>query len=178
MSLELPANFEQFVKDSNRGQIKLSDFSALFFPMFVAYFNGQPVELSRWLEFTRTKGYEWVDVTKADEVVFSVPPVMQATSFAPGSGLRQDPADIMAMATLKDKTMPGAGNKHIRANLTEALDLEDDYVDGRSQYHADWIPIFNYYGYSLDSDTDTKAKAGSAKKSDYNPDDFEDFDEL
>lgn len=175
MSLDVPENFEAFVKDSNRGEIKLSDFSNIFFPMFVAYFNGQPVELSRWLSYTGTKGYEWVDVVRAGEVVFSIPPVLQSITLAPGSSLNQDPAEIMQIATIKDKTIPGAGNRHIRENITNALDFEDDHNRGQEEFLKNWIPIFEFYGYTLGDSSKASSKDTAM---DYNPGDFDDYDEL
>lgn len=177
MSLNLPENFDAVINNVTRGEIKLSDFSTVFFPMFLAYFKGEAnVELGRWLTFTKTKGYEWVDVIQTGEVVFSVPPMLQSITLEPGSQLKQDPADIMQIATIKDRTIPGAGNNHIRNNLTNALDLADDYVEGQETYRENWLPIFEYYGYNLEGGS--KASAGTKKTDDYNPEDFSDYDEL
>lgn len=176
MSLELPKGFEAILESDVRGEIKLKDFSTIFFPMFLAYFKGEEnVELGRWLTYTNTKGYEWVDVIDAGEVVFSVPPMLQAITLAPGTQLQQDPADIMQIATIKDRTIPGAGNAHIRTNLTNALDLSEDYIRGQETYRENWLPIFNYYGYNLE---DGSKKTGSDNKSEYNPGDFTDYEDL
>lgn len=176
MSLDLPKGFDAVLNSEVRGEIKLHDFSTIFFPMFLAYFNGkQNVELGRWLTFTRTKGYEWVDVIQGGEVVLSVPPILQSLTLEPGKQLKQDPADIMQMATIKDRTIPGAGNTHIRTNLTNALDLGEDYIAGQAAYRERWLPIFEYYGYTLG---DESKSSSVTMTEDYNPGDFTDYDEL
>lgn len=176
MSLDLPKGFEAILTDDSRGEIKLADFSNIFFPMFLAYFKGEEnVELGRWLTFTRTKGYEWVDVIQGGEVLFSVPPMLQSLTLEPGKQLNQDPSEIMHLATIKDRTIPGAGNVHIRTNLTNALDLSDDYVRGQDEYRNNWLPIFEHYGYTLEGGS----KAGTTNvAADYNPGDFTEYDDL
>lgn len=176
MSLELPKGFEAVLKDDTRGEIKLTDFSNIFFPMFLAYFKGEEnVELGRWLTYTQTKGYEWVDVIQGGEVVFSVPPMLQSITLEPGKQLNQDPSEIMQLATIKDRTIPGAGNAHIRNHLTNALDLSDDYVRGQDEYRSNWLPIFEHYGYTLEGgSTSTSGKSAD----DFNPGDFTEYDEL
>lgn len=171
---ELPVGFEELVKDGNRGTVDLNQFSKVFFPMFVAYFNTQKVELSRWLTYTKTKGYEWVDVMQGGEVVFSVPPVFQTTSLTAGAGLQQDPSDILKIASIKDQTIPGAGNRHIRDNITNVINLDEDYINGHEAFIDAWIPIFAYYNYTI---TNTTGEGGKPS-TDYNPGDFEDYDDL
>ena len=178
MSLDLPKGFEAVLADEARGQIKLNDFSTIFFPMFIAYFKGEEnVELGRWLTFTKTKGYEWVDVMQGGEVIFSVPPMLQSITLEPGKSLAQDPSEIMHIATIKDRTIPGAVNAHIRSKLTDALDLSEDYANGQDEYRKNWLPIFNYYGYTLEGGA-SKSGAGSNVSDEYNPGDFTDYDEL
>jgi hypothetical protein len=174
MSLNLPAGFEQFVKDSNRGKVELNQFSKVFFPMFVAYFAHQDTELSRWFQYTKTKGYEWVDVIEGGEVIFSVPPVFQSITLDPGKSLKQDPADILKIASIKDQTIPGAGNRHIRENITNVIDMDDDFLDGQTEFMDAWFPIFKHYNYTLENE---KTKPG-ATPSDFNPGDFDDYDDL
>lgn len=171
---ELPVGFDKLVNDGARGTIELNQFSKVFFPMFVAYFQTQDVELSRWLNYTKTKGYQWVDVMQGGEVVFSVPPIFQNTSITAGSGLKQDPSDILKIASIKDQTIPGAGNRHIRDNITDMINLKDDYNNGHDAFIEAWIPIFAYYNYTIDN-----GKGGSDNKTnDYNAEDFEDYDDL
>lgn len=177
MSLEAPKGIEALIKEDVRGEIKLNDFSKIFFPMFLAYFMQEKnVELGRWVTFTKTRGYEWVDVVKGGEVIFSVPPMLRSITLEPGRQLKQDPADIMKLAAIKDRTMPGGGNRHIRENITDVIDLTEDYVSGQDQYREAWLPIFEYYGYSL-ADA-KKASATMSTSQDYNPEDFTEYEDL
>lgn len=176
MEIKLPENFEAFVESEARETIDLKTFSELFFPMFVARFSGKTVELSRWCSYTNTSGHQWVDVVDSGEVIFSVPPVLQSISTTVGTGLQQDPHEIINIARLKDNVIPGSGNRHIKENLTEKLDLEDDLVKGMDEYTRNWIPIFQYYGYELEDSSKSTNVGGGA--SDTLTETFNDYDEF
>lgn len=145
----IPEGFEDFV--NQRATIKLKEFSKVFFPMFVAYFSGETVDLRAWFFATKTKGTVPVDVidTKS-EVAFTVPPLFTTARQEFGHGLQKDPADIMRTAQIKDREVPGAGNRYIEDNLTAPIDYNEFDEKQQEAFLLQWVKIFNYYGYESD----------------------------
>lgn len=150
MALELSDFTTQALQADVRAEIPLSEFSKLFFPMFAAYFAGHDAEIGRWFLHTKTAGFTWVDVVENGNVVFSVPPVLSTGERLMGEQLHQDPADILKIAALKDRTLPGSGNAHIRHNLIEQIDYSDGVEKKAEDFMEAWNKIFAYYGYTLD----------------------------
>lgn len=142
----IPEGFEDFI--NQRATIKLKEFSKVFFPMFVAYFNGEKVDLRAWMYATSSKGTVPVDVidTKG-EVAFVVPPIFSTERQEFGIGLQNDPADIMRIAQIKDREVPGAGNRYIEENLTGSIEYDEFDTKSQEEFLLQWVKIFNYYGY-------------------------------
>lgn len=172
--LLVPEGIESIIQD--RGFIKLKEFSKVFFPMFVAYFSGEQVDLRAWFYATKTKGTLPVDVIDGKDIAFTVPAIISADRDEFGKGLQKDPADIMALAQIKDREAPGAGNRYIQANLIEGIEYDEYDEVAQRKFMEDWVKIFNYYGYEATNLPQSKklTKSGEEKETA----EFDYYDEL
>lgn len=153
MVKDVSAQVSEFANTIPTGTIKLALFSKVFFPMFVEHLKGNEVQISPWLSETGTNGYQYVNVMNGKEVVFTVPPIFISNRTGLGDNLSQSAADIMQIASIKEKTYPGAGDAHIRNNLIDKLDYDDDRETSIERFIEEWKTIFAYYGYVVPKST-------------------------
>lgn len=149
MVKDVSKDIAEFANTVPRATMKLPLFSKVFFPMFVELLKGQDVQVAAWLSETGTNGYQYVDIVDGQEVVFSVPPIFISNRTGLGDNLGKDVGDIMQVASVKEKTYPGAGDAHIRNNLINQLDYDDGHDAAQEKFINEWKAIFAHYGYEI-----------------------------
>lgn len=163
--------------DDTRGSISLAVFSKSFFPMFVEYFVGQlEPNLNYWFGETQTTGYQPVDVLDSKgEVVFTVPPMYDNASTTAFNRNDLNPAEHMALVQIKDRSMPGSGNRHADAFFEEVVTGEKQNEGDIRAFYKSWTTILAYYGYTSDAISKDSSNSADVNLSE---DDYDGYDDL